>query len=176
MRESFNRQPSGTPDGASAPHVTLNDCFVKAIALAARARTGKSVSIGIALGSANAPVVVADACTLPMPMQRQAIRDARAQADDTSAQHEGDHADVLVANFGAFGARHAEFPASKSYPIVLSIGAAFPTPVVRHGQIVVATVVHATVCVGEGVLDAATAGAMLAAFRGFVENPAAIFA
>lgn len=172
MRGQMNRLAPQSAPGAH--HITLNDCLVKAIALAARARTGKSVTVGIALGSASAPIVVEDACTLPMPQLSHAIRDARLTADESNPHSNGDHADVLVANFGAFGARDAEFPASSRYPIVLALGAAHQAAVVRHGQLAIATILHATLCVGEGVLDAATAGTMLAAFRRYVESPAAM--
>ncbi|MGL4323245.1 MAG: 2-oxo acid dehydrogenase subunit E2 [Beijerinckiaceae bacterium] len=185
MREQMNRMAPKTGESSQSQRITMNDCLVKAMALAARARTGKSVSVGIALGSASAPIVIADACTLVMPALAQAIRAARAEIkgrdnNQASAQAhvplpaDGDHADVLIANFGVFGARDAEFPASTRYPIVLSLGAAHQAAVVRHGQIVIATVLHATLCVGEGVLDAATAGTMLAAFRQYVESPAAM--
>ena len=185
MREQMNRMAPKIGEAAQTQHITMNDCLVKAIALAARARTGKSVSVGIALGSASAPIVIGDACTLMMPALSQAIRAARAEqlgrdtnqdgpAANRPLPEEGGHADVLIANFGAFGARDAEFPASTRYPIVLSLGAAHQAVVVRHGQMVIATVLHATLCVGEGVLDAATAGTMLAAFRQYVESPAAM--
>lgn len=176
MRDQFNDAAPKSADGVHAQHVTLNDCFVKAMALAARARTGKSVTVGIALGSASAPAVVADACTLVMPQLSRAIRAARLMTDADSDHNDGDHADVLIANFGVFGARDAEFPASQRYPIVLSLGAAHQVPVARHGELAIATIMYATLCVGEGVLDAATAGTMLAAFRSLVENPASLFA
>ena len=185
MREQMNRMEPKSGEGAQNQRITMNDCLVKAMALAARARTGKSVSVGIALGSASAPIVIADACTLAIPTLSQAIRTARADLKargnfQDSAQHhaplpaDSDHADVLIANFGIFDARDAEFPASTRYPIVLSLGAAHQAVVVRHGQMVIATVLHATLCVGEGALDAATAGTMLAAFRRYVESPAAM--
>ncbi|MGL4496359.1 MAG: 2-oxo acid dehydrogenase subunit E2 [Beijerinckiaceae bacterium] len=173
MRGQMNRMARGPADAYESAHITINDILVKAVALAARARTGKSVTVGIALGSASAPIVVADACTLALPLLSQKIRAARGEVE--SVEHrEDDHADVLVANFGAFGARDAEFPASSRYPIVLALGTAHPAVVVRHGQMTIATMLHATLCVGEGVLDAATAGTMLAAFRRYVESPAAM--
>ncbi|MFN7710196.1 MAG: pyruvate dehydrogenase complex dihydrolipoamide acetyltransferase [Holosporales bacterium] len=76
-----------------------------------------------------------------------------------------------ISNLGMFGIK--EFAAVINPPqgCILAVGAGEQRPVVRDGQLAVATVMSCTLSVDHRVVDGAVGAAFLAAFKRFITNP-----
>lgn len=89
-------------------------------------------------------------------------------------QQELDGGSFSLTNLGMYGTR--EFSAILNPPQagILAVGAAEQRPVVREGQLAVATVMSCTLSADHRVIDGAVAAQMLAAFKRRVESPLSI--
>ncbi len=89
-------------------------------------------------------------------------------------QQELDGGSFSLTNLGMYGTR--EFSAILNPPQagILAVGAAEQRPVVRDGQLAVATVMSCTLSADHRVIDGAVAAQLLAAFKARIENPLSI--
>jgi pyruvate dehydrogenase E2 component (dihydrolipoamide acetyltransferase) len=89
-------------------------------------------------------------------------------------QQELDGGSFSLTNLGMYGTR--EFSAILNPPQagILAVGAAEQRPVVRDGQLEVATVMSCTLSADHRVIDGAVAAQLLAAFKARIENPLSI--
>lgn len=89
-------------------------------------------------------------------------------------QQELDGGSFSLTNLGMYGTR--EFSAILNPPQagILAVGAAEQRPVVRAGQLAVATVMSCTLSADHRVIDGAVAAQLLAAFKARIENPLSI--
>lgn len=89
-------------------------------------------------------------------------------------QQELDGGSFSLTNLGMYGTR--EFSAILNPPQagILAVGAAEQRPVVRDGQLAVATVMSCTLSADHRVIDGAVAAQLLAAFKTRIENPLSI--
>ena len=76
-----------------------------------------------------------------------------------------------ISNLGMFGIR--EFAAVINPPqgVILAVGAGEERPVVRNGQLAVATVMTVTLSADHRVVDGAVGAEWLQAFKGYIEAP-----
>ncbi|CAH0296423.1 Dihydrolipoyllysine-residue acetyltransferase component of pyruvate dehydrogenase complex [Arthrobacter sp. Bi83] len=89
-------------------------------------------------------------------------------------QQELDGGSFSLTNLGMYGTR--EFSAILNPPQagILAVGAAEQRPLVRDGQLAVATVMSCTLSADHRVIDGAVAAQLLAAFKARIENPLSI--
>lgn len=174
-----------TTQGELAP--TINDCIVRAAALALRAVPGLNASLdGDRIRSfrhANVGVAVALRGGLVVPVIREADRIGLAAIAAASrdlaerARHNKLTPDdyrggtFTVSNLGMLGVR--EFIAILNPPQagILALGEAAPRAVVREGRVAIATQVTATLSADHRVADGAVAAEFLRHLRGALEQP-----
>ena len=77
-----------------------------------------------------------------------------------------------ISNLGMFGIKQFDAVINPPQGAILAVGAGEPRPVVKNGQLAVATVMSCTLSVDHRVIDGALGAQYLAAFKPFIENPA----
>jgi pyruvate dehydrogenase E2 component (dihydrolipoamide acetyltransferase) len=76
-----------------------------------------------------------------------------------------------ISNLGMFGVKSFSAIINPPQGGILAVGAGEPRPVVKDGQIVIATVMSCTVSVDHRVVDGAVAAEWMAAFKAIVQDP-----
>lgn len=166
---------------------SVNDFVVRAVAVAFRKVPGTNVAwtetalrrfdavdVSVAVSTESGlitPIVrAADTKSLSTISSEIASLAERARAGQLRPdEYQG--GSISVSNLGMYGV--SEFSAIINPPqaAILAVGAAQPTPVVRDGEVSVATIVRCTLSVDHRAIDGALAAQWLAAFRRLMENP-----
>ncbi len=167
--------------------VSVNDCIIRAVALALQQVPAANASWGddaITLYSASdISVAVATPGGLITPIVRQAedksILQISAEMKDLAGRaregklrpDEYQGGGFTISNLGMFGIR--EFAAIINPPqaCILAVGAGEQRPVVKDGQIGIATVMTCTLSIDHRAVDGAVGAEFLAAFKTLIENP-----
>jgi pyruvate dehydrogenase E2 component (dihydrolipoamide acetyltransferase) len=188
LREDANAAAPKAKDGTPAFRLSLNDIIVKAWAAALqRVPAANAVWAGdriLRLAHADIGVAVAIEGGLLTPMVRNAetktlstisaeIKDlsARARARRLKPQ-EYQGGSSVVSNLGMHGIREFAAIINPPHATVLAVGAARRHPVERpDGGIAFAGQMTVTLSCDHRVVDGALGAELLAAFRGFIENP-----
>ena len=76
-----------------------------------------------------------------------------------------------LSNLGMFGIKHFAAIINPPQGCILAVGAGEQRPVVKDGQLAVATVMSCTLAVDHRVVDGAIGAEFLSAFRKLIENP-----
>ncbi len=79
-----------------------------------------------------------------------------------------------VSNLGMFGIKTFASIVNQPHGAILSVGAGEPRPVVKNGELAIATVMSVTLTCDHRVVDGAVGAAWLQAFKGYIEEPAAM--
>ena len=181
MRREFNER-----DGADY-RISMNDFVVRAAALALRETPDANASWSdegmIRYGSVDVSVAVATDAGLIAPIVRNADRkglgEISAEMKDLAARardggllpEEYQGGTFSISNLGMFGVREFSAIVNPPQSAILAVGAGEPRPVVRDGALNVATVASCTLSCDHRVVDGAVGARLLAAFKGFVEDP-----
>ncbi len=172
--------------------VSVNDLVIKAAAMALareRATNASYTPDGIALHKhADISVAVAIEGGLITPIIRQAelkslsqiateMKDLGARAKARKLKPEEFQGGTFsVSNLGMFGIREFGSIINPPQGAILSVGAGEQRPVVRNGQLAIATVMTVTLTCDHRVVDGATGAKWLQAFKTMIEQPAAMLA
>ena len=188
LREDANAAAPRARDGTPAFKLSLNDIVVKAWAAALqRVPAANAVWAGdriLRLAHSDIGVAVAIEGGLFTPIVRQAetktlsaisaeVRDlsARARARRLKPQ-EYQGGSSVVSNLGMHGIREFAAIINPPHATVLAVGAARRQPVERpDGSIAFVGQMTVTLSCDHRVVDGALGAELLAAFRGFIENP-----
>ena len=181
MRREFNER-----DGADH-RISVNDFVVRAAALALRETPDANASWSddgmIRYGSVDISVAVATDAGLIAPIVRNAdrkgLREISAEMEDLAARarngglrpEEYRGGTFSISNLGMFGVREFSAIVNPPQSAILAVGAGEPRPVVKDGALNVATVTSCTLSCDHRVVDGAVGARLLAAFKGFVEDP-----
>ena len=174
-------------EGGDGVRVTVTDLLVKACAKLLRSHPEvnsawagdkilrhRRVNIGIAVAVPEGLVVpvVKDADEKPlleMSAEAHALaakaREGKLSLDDMSG------GTFTLSNLGMFGIDHFTAVLNPPQAAILAVGTAKPEPVVRDGQIVVATTMRLTLSIDHRALDGATAARFLSELRSLLEDP-----
>jgi pyruvate dehydrogenase E2 component (dihydrolipoamide acetyltransferase) len=76
-----------------------------------------------------------------------------------------------ISNLGMFGIKEFSAIINPPQSAILAVGAGEPRPVVKDGELTVATVMSCTMSCDHRVVDGALGAQWLAAFKGFIEDP-----
>ncbi len=76
-----------------------------------------------------------------------------------------------VSNLGMFGVKHFEAVINQPQGAILAVGAGEQRPVVKNGELAVATVMSLTLSVDHRALDGAIGAEFLSVLKGLIENP-----
>jgi pyruvate dehydrogenase E2 component (dihydrolipoamide acetyltransferase) len=174
-------------EGPGAFKLSVNDLVIKATAAALRRVPSANASFtdeGIALyDDVDISVAVATDGGLITPIIRRAdqkgvatisneMKDlaTRARAGKLKPE-EFQGGGFSISNLGMFGVKSFSAIINPPQGGILAVGAGEPRPVVREGQVVVATVMTCTLSVDHRVIDGAIAAEWLAAFKSIVQDP-----
>lgn len=185
VREELNRR-------YSEAKVSLNDLLVKASACALVAVPGVNVQFDgetvQQFGDADIAVAVALDGGLITPIVRGAnhkgvvaisneVRDLATRARlGTLQPEEFQGGSFSISNLGMFGVDRFDAIINAPQGAILAVGAAQQKPVVRQGELAVATVLTLTLSSDHRIIDGALAARFLSALRGFLETPATMLA
>ena len=184
LRQTLNEQLART--GADTK-VSVNDMIVKAVALALMEVPGANASWTeeAILRHRHADVAVAVAVEggLITPIVREAeikglgriaaeTRDLAARARQRKLKPEEYQGGTFtVSNLGMFGITEFAAVINPPHAGILAIGAGEKRPVVKDGQIAIATMMTVTLSADHRVVDGAVGAEFLAAFRRLIEAP-----
>jgi pyruvate dehydrogenase E2 component (dihydrolipoamide acetyltransferase) len=188
LREEVNAAAPTAKDGAPAFRLSLNDIVVKAWAAALQRvpaanavwaadrilrLTRSDIGVAVAIdGGLYTPIVRgAEAKTLSAISAEIKELSARARARRLKPQ-EYQGGSSVVSNLGMHGIREFAAIINPPHATVLAVGAARRQPVERpDGGIAFVGQMTVTLSCDHRVVDGALGAELLAAFRGFVENP-----
>jgi len=172
--------------------VSVNDFVIKAAALALKAVPEANASYspeGLALHHhADIAMAVAVDGGLITPIIRKAelkslsqiateAKDLARRARDKKLKPEEFQGGTFsVSNLGMFGIRSFASILNEPQGAILSVGAGEQRPVVRNGQLAVATVMTVTLTCDHRVVDGATGARFLQAFKPLIEDPVTMLA
>ena len=167
--------------------LSVNDFVVKACALALRQVPAINASFTEAAIAQYTDVDISVAVSIPdgliTPIVRQADRMGLAQISSTVKDlaaraksgklkpEEFQGGGFSVSNLGMFGVQSFTAIINPPQAAILAVGAGTQRPVVRGGQLTVATVMTCTLSVDHRVADGATGAQWMAAFKALLEDP-----
>jgi pyruvate dehydrogenase E2 component (dihydrolipoamide acetyltransferase) len=174
-------------DGPGAFKLSVNDLVIKAVAAALRRVPTANVSftdegaayyddvdIAIAVatdGGLITPIIrKADqkgVATISNEMKDLATRARAGKLKPEEFQGGG----FSISNLGMFGVKSFSAIINPPQGGILAVGAGEPRPIVKDGQIVIATVMSCTVSVDHRVIDGAVAAEWMAAFKAILQDP-----
>lgn len=176
----------------SGVKVSVNDFVIKAAAMALKAVPEANASYspeGIALHhNADVAMAVAIEGGLITPIIRKAetktlsqiateSKDLAKRARERKLKPEEFQGGTFsVSNLGMFGIKQFASIINEPQGAIMSVGAGEQRPVVRDGQLAVATVMTVTVTCDHRVVDGATGARFLQAFKPLIEDPVTMLA
>lgn len=184
VRKEINAR---APEGVK---VSVNDFVIKAIAAALRRVPDANaswteegvrrynivdVSVAVAIPGGLITPVVRDAdkkglAAISADMQDLAkrARDGKLRPDEYSG------GTISVSNLGMFGIKQFDAVINPPQGAILAVGAGQQRPVVKDGQLAIATVMSCTISCDHRVVDGALGAELLQAFKNVIEFPAAM--
>ena len=90
------------------------------------------------------------------------------------APHEYQGGATAVSNLGMYGIKDFAAVINPPHATILAVGAGIETPVVRKGEIKIATVMTVTLSADHRAVDGALGAELLGAFKSLIEKPAAM--
>lgn len=186
LRSQLNK---GAPlkDDKPTYKISVNDMVIKAMALALRdvpeANVSwtddnmvkhKHVDVGVAVsidGGLITPIVrKAEEKTLSTIANE--MKDLAGRARDkklSPSEYQG--GTTAVSNLGMFGVKNFSAIVNPPHSTILAVGAGEKRPVVKDGALAVATVMTVTLSTDHRSVDGALGAELIAAFKGYIENP-----
>jgi pyruvate dehydrogenase E2 component (dihydrolipoamide acetyltransferase) len=172
--------------------LSVNDFIIKACALALQAvpdanavwagdrilkMKASDVAVAVAIEGGLFTPVLRDAETKTLSRLSSEMKDLAARAKTRKlAPHEYQGGSFAISNLGMMGIENFDAVINPPHGAILAVGAGVKKPVVRNGEIVVATMMSMTLSVDHRVIDGALGAAFLAAVIDNLENPVAMLA
>ena len=181
-RKSLNARAK---DGAFK--ISVNDMVIKAAAVALmqvpRANAGWSdegirlyksadISVAVAIDDGLITPIVRGAQNKGLRRISEEMSDLAARARDGKlVPEEFQGGTFTISNLGMFGVKHFEAVISQPQGAILAVGAGEQRPVVKDGELAVATVMSLTLSVDHRALDGAIGAEYLSVLKGLIEDP-----
>ncbi|PHR61829.1 MAG: pyruvate dehydrogenase complex dihydrolipoamide acetyltransferase [Robiginitomaculum sp.] len=181
MRKELNGQ---APEGIK---ISVNDMLIRACAIALKQVPEANASYtpdGIAYHHhADVAVAVAIDGGLITPIVREAenkglslisteMKDLAARARERKLKpQEFQGGTFSISNLGMFGIKSFQSILNQPQGMILSVGAGAPSPVVKDGELSIATVMTVTLACDHRVVDGAIGARWLQAFKRLIEQP-----
>ena len=180
-RKELNEKANG------AYKLSVNDFIVKACAMALKAYPAANVSwnddavhqfhssdISVAVATPNGLItpIVKAAETKGLAEISAEVKELAGRAREGKLKpHEFQGGTFSLSNLGMFGVKHFNAIINPPQACILAVGAGVQQPVVRGGQIVVGTVMTATLSVDHRAVDGAVGAEYLQILKQYIENP-----
>jgi pyruvate dehydrogenase E2 component (dihydrolipoamide acetyltransferase) len=185
LLEARKNLNSRAKDGAFK--ISVNDMIIKAAAAALmevpRANAGWSdegvrvykradISVAVAIDDGLITPIVRGAEGKGLKAISAEMADLAARARDNKlAPEEFQGGTFTISNLGMYGVKHFEAVINQPQGAILAVGAGEQRPVVRDGELAVATVMSLTLSVDHRALDGAIGAEYLAALKELIEEP-----
>ena len=185
LLEARKNLNSRVKDGAFK--ISVNDMIIKAAAAALmevpRANAGWSdegvrvykradISVAVAIDDGLITPIVRGAEGKGLKAISAEMADLAARARDNKlAPEEFQGGTFTISNLGMYGVKHFEAVINQPQGAILAVGAGEQRPVVRDGELAVATVMSLTLSVDHRALDGAIGAEYLAALKELIEEP-----
>ncbi|MEM7270967.1 MAG: pyruvate dehydrogenase complex dihydrolipoamide acetyltransferase [Pseudomonadota bacterium] len=172
--------------------VSVNDFVIKACAMAlqdvpdcnaawAKDRVLKfdasDVAVAVAIDGGLITPVIRDADSKTLSKISAEMKDLAGRARDRKlAPHEYQGGAFSVSNLGMMGIENFDAVINPPHGAILAVGAGVKKPVVDGDQIVARTVMSVTLSVDHRVIDGALGAELLAAIKGYLEEPLTMLA
>jgi pyruvate dehydrogenase E2 component (dihydrolipoamide acetyltransferase) len=192
LRKEINAAAPRDKAGDPIWKVSVNDLIIKALALALQrvpdanvtwTESGmlkhkrSDVGVAVSIPSGLITPVVRHAETKRISEISNEMKDfvARARARKL-APHEYQGGTTAVSNLGMYGITDFAAVINPPHATILAVGAGIEKPVVKKGEIRVATVMSVTLSADHRAVDGALGAEFLGAFKTLIEKPAAMLA
>jgi len=186
-REEINANAPKGADGKPVYKLSVNDFVIKALAVALMRVPEANVTwtenamlkhkhadVGVAVsipGGLITPVIrKADLKSLSAISNEMKDLAVRARARKLKPE-EYQGGTTAVSNLGMFGVKQFAAIVNPPHATILAVGAGEQRPVVKNGQLTVATVMTVTFSTDHRAVDGALGAELLAALKGLIENP-----
>ncbi len=187
LRGQLNDAAPKGPDGKPAYKLSVNDMIIKALALALRAvpdanaswtetamlkHAHADVGVAVAIPGGLITPVIRDACHKTLSVISNEMKDLAARAKARKLKpEEYQGGTTAISNLGMFGIKDFAAVINPPHATILAVGAGEQRPVVKNGQLAVATVMTVTLSTDHRAVDGALGAELLQAFKGYVEKP-----
>ena len=187
LRATLNERAPKDGDGKPAYKLSVNDFIIKALAMALQAvpdanvtwtdsgmlkHTHSDVGVAVAVEGGLFTPVIRAAETKGLAEISNEMKDLAGRARKRRlAPHEYQGGTTAVSNLGMFGISHFSAVINPPHATIVAVGAGEKTPVVSGNDVVVRTVMSATLSCDHRAVDGALGAQMLGAFKNFLEEP-----
>ncbi len=188
LRAAMNAAAPVDENGKPTYKISVNDFIVKAMALALQrvpmANASWTSQARIIHNHSDVGVAVAIPDGLLTPIVRKAeqksLSTISAEVKDMAGRarnkkllpHEYQGGSTAVSNLGMFGVKEFTSIINPPHASIVSIGAGEKRPIVKDGELAIATQMSATFAFDHRVIDGALGAELAASFKGFIEQPA----
>ncbi len=187
MAARQNLNARAPKDGEGAYKLSVNDLIIKAMGLALRdvplanavwtergilISRHTDIAVAVAVEGGLFTPVLRDVAEKSLVQLSADMKDLAARARKRRlAPHEYQGGTTAISNLGMFGIRRFDAVINPPHATILSVGQAERRPVVKGNDIRIATVMSCTLSCDHRVVDGALGAQLLAAFKGFIEEP-----
>ena len=174
-------------DEKPAYKLSVNDMVIKALALGLRDVPDANVSwtasdmvkhkhadVGVAVSIPGGLItpIVRRADEKPLSIISNEMKDMGKRAKDRKlSPHEYQGGTTAVSNMGMMGVSNFAAVVNPPHATILAVGAGEQRPVVKDGALAIATLMTVTLSTDHRCVDGALGAELLAAFKGYIENP-----
>ena len=174
-------------DDKPAYKLSVNDMVIKALALALRDVPDANVSwtddamvkhkhadVGVAVSIPGGLItpIVRQAEMKPLSVISNEMKDLGKRAKDRKLQpQEYQGGTTAVSNMGMMGVKNFSAVINPPHATILAVGAGEQRAVVKDGAVAIAQVMTVTLSTDHRCVDGALGAELLAAFKGYIENP-----
>jgi len=179
-------------EGEGAYKLSVNDLIIKAMGLALRdvptanavwtdsgilISKHTDVAVAVAVEGGLFTPVLRDVAEKSLVQLSAEMKDLATRARKKRlAPHEYQGGTTSISNLGMYGIRRFDAVINPPHATILSIGQAERRPVVKGNEIQIATVMACTLSCDHRVVDGALGAQLLAAFKGYIEEPVTMLA
>ena len=188
LREQVNATAPKDKDGKPAWKVSVNDMVIKALALALARVPDANVTwtegamlkhrhadVGVAValpGNGLITPIIRAADTKTVSTIANQMKDFAARAKNRKLKpEEYQGGTTAVSNLGMFGINDFTAVINPPHSTILAVGTGEQRPVVRDGQLAVATVMSLTLSCDHRAVDGALGAKLISAVKELIENP-----
>ncbi|MBO6509853.1 MAG: pyruvate dehydrogenase complex dihydrolipoamide acetyltransferase [Roseibium sp.] len=187
LRAQLNGAAATDKDGKPAYKLSVNDMTIKALALALRDVPDANVSwtddnmvmhkhadVGVAVSIPGGLItpIIRRAEEKPLSVISNEMKDYGKRAKERKLKpEEYQGGTTAVSNMGMMGVKNFSAVVNPPHATILAVGAGEKRPVVKDGELAVATVMSVTLSTDHRCVDGALGAELLAAFKGYIENP-----
>ena len=130
------------------------------------------IAVAVAIDGGLITPVLRDSETKTISSLSAEMKDLAGRARDRKlAPHEYQGGSFSISNLGMMGIDNFDAVINPPHGAILAVGAGVKKPVVKDDQIQIATVMSVTLSVDHRVIDGALGAELLAAIKGYIEEP-----